>query len=126
MLFKSATTLTAALMFALVAPAAANAQSNPHRTDDREQTQRPAPQQQQAAPQRQPAQQQRPNTNSRQPNYGNWNNSWGARPPAPPRHWTRSGDWYRHVRACQQRYRSYSARTDTYRTNSGRTVRCTL
>ncbi|MFT4027853.1 MAG: BA14K family protein [Novosphingobium sp.] len=61
-----------------------------------------------------------------QPNYGSWNNSWGSRPPAPPRHWTRSGDWYRHVRACQQRYRSYNPRTDTYRTNSGQDRRCTL
>ncbi|MFT4025547.1 MAG: BA14K family protein [Novosphingobium sp.] len=61
-----------------------------------------------------------------EPNYGSWNNGWGARPPAPPRHWTRTGDWYRHVRACQQRYRSYNPRTDTYRANNGQNRRCTL
>lgn len=32
----------------------------------------------------------------------------------------------RHVRACKAKYRSYDARTDTYRTNSGQTRRCTL
>ncbi|GEM_PF-1117259 len=58
--------------------------------------------------------------------YGNWNTAWGARPSAPPAHWSNKGDWYRHVRACQQKFRSYRAATDTYRTNSGRTVRCTL
>lgn len=60
------------------------------------------------------------------PNYGNWDTRWGARPPAPPRHWSRTSDWYRHVRACQQRYQSYSARTDVYRTSNGRSVRCPL
>ncbi|MFC4253910.1 hypothetical protein GRI97_00655 [Altererythrobacter xixiisoli] len=58
--------------------------------------------------------------------YGNWNTGWGIRPGAPPAHWNNKGDWYRHVRACQQKFRSYRAATDTYRTNSGRTVRCTL
>jgi len=32
----------------------------------------------------------------------------------------------RHVRACQAKYRSYNARTDSYRTRSGQTRRCTL
>jgi len=58
--------------------------------------------------------------------YGSWSNSWGAAPPAPPAHFTRHNDWYRHVRACQQRFRSYSPRTDSYRTYRGRMVRCTL
>lgn len=58
--------------------------------------------------------------------YGRWDRSWGNRPSAPPKHWTRKGDWYRHVRACQQKYRSYNARTDTYRTGAGKTRRCPL
>lgn len=56
--------------------------------------------------------------------YGRWDRNWGSRPPAPPKHWTRKGDWYRHVRACQQKFRSYNARTDTYRTSAGKTRRC--
>lgn len=32
----------------------------------------------------------------------------------------------RHVRACKAKYRSYDARTDTYRTHSGQTRRCRL
>jgi hypothetical protein len=59
-------------------------------------------------------------------NYGQWNARWGARPPAPPRHWTRRGDWYRHVRACQLRFRSYNPRTDTYVVRRGVTRRCPL
>ena len=58
--------------------------------------------------------------------YGQWNRSWGAQPPAPPKHWTKKGDWYRHVRACQRKYRSYNARTDTYRTSAGKARRCPL
>lgn len=58
--------------------------------------------------------------------YGNWNDRWGARPPAPPRHWSRKGDWYRHVRACQQRYRSYNPRTDSFEIRRGVTRRCAL
>mgnify|MGYP001043174350 CR=1 FL=1 len=58
--------------------------------------------------------------------YGTWQNTWGKAPPAPPKHWTRKGDWYRHVRACQQRYKSYSAKTDTYRTYAGKSLRCKL
>ena len=58
------------------------------------------------------------------PSDGNWHNGWGPRPPAPPAHWTRQGDWYRHVRECQRRFRSYNPRTDTYRLRNGKRVRC--
>lgn len=58
--------------------------------------------------------------------YGRWDSSWGARPPAPPRHFTRTADWHRHVRACQQRYRSYDARTDRYTVRRGQTAICRL
>lgn len=58
--------------------------------------------------------------------YGNWDQKWGSRPGTPPKHWTRTSDWYRHVRACQQRFRSYDSRSDTYRLNSGQRKRCTL
>ena len=58
--------------------------------------------------------------------YGSWNNSWGKAPPAPPKHWSKKGDWHRHVRACQQRYKSYNASSDTYRTYSGKSLRCKL
>lgn len=58
--------------------------------------------------------------------YGRWDNSWGARPAAPPRSWTRQNDWYRHVRACSQRFRSYNPRTDTYVVRRGRTAQCRL
>lgn len=58
--------------------------------------------------------------------YGEWKSAWGKAPPAPPKHWSKKGDWHRHVRACQQRYKSYNSRTDTFRTNAGRNVRCTL
>lgn len=58
--------------------------------------------------------------------YGTWDSRWGARPPAPPRHFTRVADWHRHVRACQQRYRSYNAATDRYVPSRGRTAVCRL
>ncbi|WEK45609.1 MAG: BA14K family protein [Candidatus Andeanibacterium colombiense] len=58
-------------------------------------------------------------------NYGSWNSSWGARPGAAPSFWGKKNDWYRHVRACQVKYRSYNARTDTYRLGK-KTVRCKL
>lgn len=58
--------------------------------------------------------------------YGRWDNSWGARPAAPPRHFTRTNDWYRHVRACQQRYRSYNPATDRYTVRRGQTAICRL
>lgn len=58
--------------------------------------------------------------------YGTWDDRWGARPPAPPRHWARNNDWYRHVRACSQRYRSYDSRTDRYVVRRGQTAMCRL
>ncbi|NBW14834.1 MAG: BA14K family protein [Caulobacteraceae bacterium] len=58
--------------------------------------------------------------------YGTWDDHWGARPPAPPRGWTRHNDWYRHVRACSQRYRSYNPRTDSYTVRRGVFARCRL
>jgi hypothetical protein len=58
--------------------------------------------------------------------FGNWDSRWGARPSNPPSHWTKKGDWYRHVRACQQRFRSYNARTDLFVLRLGVTRRCTL
>lgn len=58
--------------------------------------------------------------------YGQWDKSWGTRPSAPPKHFTKHGDWYRHVRACQRAYRSYNSRTDSYRSRDGRTLRCRL
>lgn len=61
-----------------------------------------------------------------QRDYGRWDDRWGPRPPAPPRHWTRSSDWHRHVRACQQRYKTYNPRTDTYVPRRGQTARCRL
>lgn len=58
--------------------------------------------------------------------YGRWDNGWGARPSAPPAHFTRHNDWYRHVRACQQRYKSYNPRTDMFVPRRGHSARCTL
>jgi len=58
--------------------------------------------------------------------YGRWDNSWGARPPAPPRSFTRTADWHRHVRACQQRFRSYNPATDRYTVRRGQTAVCRL
>lgn len=63
------------------------------------------------------------NTNAR---HGTWNTSWGARPPAPPTHFTRVSDWNRHVHACQVRYRSYNPRTDTFVPRIGQTAICRL
>jgi hypothetical protein len=60
------------------------------------------------------------------PGYGNWNGQWGARPPGPPSSWHNNGDWYRHVRACHQKYARYDARTDTYLTRKGSRKRCKL
>jgi hypothetical protein len=81
-----------------------------------------APQQHNHAPQ-----QQRGNNNHGGGNeYGNWNSGWGARPPAPPRGFSRHNDWYRHVRACGQRYRSYNAATDRYTVRRGQTAVCRL
>lgn len=58
--------------------------------------------------------------------YGRWDSRWGARPPAPPRSFTRASDWHRHVRACQQRYRSYNPATDRYTVRRGQTALCRL
>lgn len=58
--------------------------------------------------------------------YGRWESSWGARPPAPPRHFTKTSDWHRHVRACQQRYRTYNPATDRYVVRRGQTAICRL
>lgn len=58
--------------------------------------------------------------------YGTWNTGWGARPPAPPRSFSRRNDWYRHVRACGQRYRSYNPATDRYTVRRGQTAICRL
>ncbi|GLK49088.1 hypothetical protein GCM10017620_20610 [Brevundimonas intermedia] len=58
--------------------------------------------------------------------YGSWSSSWGSRPPAPPAHFKRQSNWYAHVRACQQRYRSYNPRTDRYTVRAGRTAVCSL
>jgi len=67
-----------------------------------------------------------PNGPSSDMDYGRWETSWGARPPAPPSHFTRHADWYRHVRACQQRYRSYDPRTDRFVPRRGQTATCRL
>jgi hypothetical protein len=58
--------------------------------------------------------------------YGSWNTGWGARPPAPPRSFSRHSDWYRHVRACGQRYKSYNPATDRYTVRPGQTAICRL
>lgn len=58
--------------------------------------------------------------------YGRWDSSWGPQPPAPPSTFTRTADWHSHVRACQQRYRSYDPRTDMFVPRAGRTARCSL
>ena len=92
-----------------------------------------------AAPQNRPQpQQQQHRDNDRRDNdrndrndrnndrYGRWQTSWGARPPAPPRSFTRASDWHRHVRACQQRYRSYNPSTDRYTVRRGQTAVCRL
>jgi hypothetical protein len=68
----------------------------------------------------------RPGPNRPGPSYGNWDNRWGARPGGPPRGWGNTGDWYRHVRACQQRYRTYNPRTDIYYAHGKSARRCKL
>ena len=127
------TLIAAALLMVSAMPGAAAPGDPQRREDPREQAgQRPAP----SSPQRQerPSRQggpSRPAASAPQQDrgdrdYGRWDNRWGQRPPAPPRHWTRTNDWHRHVRACQLRYRSYSARTDTFLANSGQRQRCRL
>ncbi|NJC40451.1 hypothetical protein GGQ87_000709 [Brevundimonas alba] len=56
--------------------------------------------------------------------YGMWESSWGARPPAPPSGFANPSDWHRHVRACQQRYKTYNPSTDMYVPRVGSTARC--
>ena len=95
-----------------------------------------APQQRHDAPQQHHQQQQQPqrggnathgeSRNDNSARYGTWNTSWGARPAAPPRSFTRQSDWYRHARACSQRYRSYNAATDRYTVRRGQTAVCRL
>lgn len=58
--------------------------------------------------------------------YGRWENTWGHRPPAPPKHYARRGSWYQHVRACSARYRSYNPRTDRYQVRRGVYRTCRL
>lgn len=58
--------------------------------------------------------------------YGAWQTSWGARPSDPPAHFSRHGDWYRHVHACQSRFRSYNPHTDRYTARHGQTAVCRL
>lgn len=58
--------------------------------------------------------------------YGRWDNNWGHRPPAPPKHYAKRGSWYQHVRACSARYRSYNPRTDTYQVRRGVYRKCRL
>lgn len=88
-----------------------------------------------SAGQNRPSQQQEQRSNNSQnsnrggehrDNYGTWNSSWGSRPSAPPAHFKRTSNWYAHVRACQQRYRSYNPRTDRYTVRAGRTAICSL
>lgn len=98
----------AALILAIPATAAAQPGNRQEQSASRKDAPKPAPQTAANGP------------------YGRWDRSWGARPPAPPKHWTKKGDWHRHVRACQKKYRSYNARTDTFRTSGGKARRCTL
>ena len=58
--------------------------------------------------------------------HGNWDSKWGSRPSDPPRSWGNRSNWYQHVRACQQRYRSYNSRTDQYVVRRGVNRPCTL
>ena len=54
-----------------------------------------------------------------------WDDSWGRRPER-HRGWGNRPGWYRHVRACQMRYRSYNPRTDMYVVRRGVMARCRL
>ena len=109
-------TLLAAVAAGLMALSAIPASAAPQQRHDN------APQQQQQ-PQR-GGQNNGGHNNAAQ--YGNWNTGWGARPPAPPRSFTRQSDWYRHARACGQRYKSYNAATDRYTVRRGQTAICRL
>lgn len=112
-------TLLAAVAAGLMALSAIPASAAPQQRHDS------APQQQQQ-PQRGGQNNSGHNNGGGASQYGNWNTSWGARPAAPPRSFTRQSDWYRHVRACGQRYKSYNAATDRYTVRRGQTAICRL
>lgn len=134
--------VAAGLMTLSALPVAAAAQQRPQATPTQSQQHNGSQMQQHNTPQPQPYQSQnqsqnRPNSGSNQGHnngsnngpdnrYGNWNTSWGSRPAAPPRNFARSSDWYRHVRACQQRFRSYNPATDRYTVRRGQTAVCRL
>lgn len=111
-------TLLAAVAAGLMALSAIPASAAPQQRHDN------APQQQHQQQQPQRGNDNRGGQNNAQ--YGNWNAGWGARPPAPPRSFTRQSDWYRHARACGQRYKSYNAATDRYTVRRGQTAICRL
>jgi hypothetical protein len=114
---RTTRTLLAAMAAGLMTLSAIPASAAPQQRHDN------APQQQQ---QQQPQRGQANNNGGGNSQYGNWNTSWGARPAAPPRSFTRHSDWYRHVRACGQRYKSYNAATDRYTVRRGQTAICRL
>ena len=126
--------LLVALAAAITAVAPTGVMAQQHGSTHQQQPGKPQPKPQANKPQSHGAQ-----ANRQQPNrapaarpgpskdqYGTWNSAWGAKPSAPPRHWTKKNDWYRHVRACKQRFGSYNARTDTYRIASGKSLLCKL
>ncbi|KPL66769.1 hypothetical protein SZ64_00810 [Erythrobacter sp. SG61-1L] len=106
-----------------IAPQALQAQPKPAEPPRKEGQAKPQPQPTQKPAAKKEAPKQGPSSKSP---YGEWKSAWGKAPPAPPKHWTKTNDWHRHVRACQQRYKSYNAKTDTYRTQSGKRPRCKL
>lgn len=119
----------AMLIAALPTSAMAQARPNPPQTEETKQSkdrQGQKPSQNQASQTQGTKKPAATNQNKNNAPYGEWKSAWGKAPPAPPKHWSNKGDWHRHVRACQQRYKSYNSRTDTFRTNAGKNVRCTL
>ena len=129
MLMKTATLLGA--MFLAIAPAAALAQSgaqsgsNATRKNDDRGTQK------QGSTNRDDRRAPAAGWNDKAPSaaqsrHGNWDSKWGSRPSDPPRSWGNRSNWYQHVRACQQRYRSYNSRTDQYFVRRGVSRTCTL
>jgi opacity protein-like surface antigen len=56
--------------------------------------------------------------------YGHWDQTWGAPPPPPMRHWRgHRTEWYGHVHGCQTRYTTYDPHRDMYRVHN-RWVAC--
>lgn len=113
-------------LMACSAAAASTPQERPYQQEHRPTAPTPRPE-----PARPPMAQHGPNQHAMEhragdERYGRWENDWGRRPPAPPRHWTRHEDWYRHVHACQTRYRTYNPATDHYTVRKGVTARCRL